>query len=214
MLRRISVAVSLCVLVAAGCSRSGELRNPFEPEKPFVATQVPADFAVVVDENHDSFTTRQHVQQVITAADAISRTTYTKFRDYNNSVSDRFTEETAITPSQMQAMWNAAEEYNLLEGSTIWINWLTDADLYKRNAYTIQIRANGRTRTYKQTNGFSGPVRQLMFQLQSIRLPISQNANTPVITPVVPETAPAAATEPAATAPAASAPATAPATQP
>jgi len=212
MLRRLAVPFSLCVLMVAGCSRSGELRNPFTKEAPFVATSVPADFAVVVDENHDSFATRQHVQQVITAADAMSRTTYTRFSDYNNSVSDRFTEQTAITPSQMQAMWNSVQEYDLLNGSTLWINWLTDSDLYKRNAYTIQIRANGQTRTYKQTNGFSGPVRYLMFQLQSIRLPISQNANTPVVTPVVPEAAPA--TEPAATTPAASAPATAPATQP
>ena len=121
-----------------------------------MATAVPADFAVVVDENHDTYMTRQHIQQVITAADGISRTTYMSYRDTDNSIRDRFTQQTDISASQIQAMWNEVSKNNLLERSNVWINWRSDADLYKRNAYTIQIRANGRTRTYHETNGFSG----------------------------------------------------------
>ncbi len=212
MLRRHAFLLLAPALLIAGCSRSGGPRNPFVEEPPFTPTSVPADFAIVVDENHDTFVTRQHLQQVITAADSQSRTTYTQYRDYNNGISDQFTEQVPLSPSQMQAMWNDASRYDLLNGSTVWINWLAGADLYKRNSYTIQLRANGQTRTFRTTNGFSGPVRQLMFQLQSIRLPISQNANTPVVT------APPVAPAPVATAPAATAPATqattAPATHP
>ena len=101
-------------------------------------------------------------------------------------------------------MWNDVAKYNLMEGSSLWINWASQADLYKRNSFTIQIRANGRTRTYRQTNGFSGSVRPLMLLVEGVRLPMTQNAGTPVVT-----TLPSAPPEPATTAPA-----TAPASQP
>lgn len=201
MMRRFAALLAVSLVSLAGCT-GGTLQNPFAPKKPFVATAVPGDFAIVVDENHDTYVNRQHIQQVITAADAMSRTTYTTFRDYNNSVSDRFTQEIALTPSQLQDMWNDVSKNNLLEGSSLWINWRSDADIYKRNAYTIQIRANGRTRTYRQTNGFSGSVRPLMLLVEAVRLPITRDATTPVVGSVP------AATEPA------TAPASAPSTRP
>ena len=205
------IPVALCVLAA--CSSGGELRNPFVAEKPFVASPIPADFAVVVDENHDTFYTRQHIQQVITANDTMSRTSYTTFRDYNDSVSSRFTQESPLSASQLQAMWNDVAKYNLLDRSSLWINWASEADLYKRNSFTIQIRANGRTRTYRQTNGFSGAVRPLMLLVEAVRLPMTQNAGTPVVGEPSPAPMGPAATAPAPTGPATS-PATAPAGQP
>src|SRR3954469_14712808 len=213
MFRRMAFVFPVVLTALAACSSTGGLRNPLVPEKPFVATAVPSDFAIVVDENHDTFYTRQHIQQVITAADSMSRTTYTTFRDYNDTVSGRFTQESPLSLSQVQAMWNDVERYDVLDHSNIWINWASGADLYKRNTFTIQVRANGRTRTYKQTNGFSGAVRPLMLLVEAVRLPITQNAGTPVVgAPVVPA-APAAGPT---TAPegAGTMPATGPATRP
>jgi hypothetical protein len=199
----------LCLL-AAGCTGSGDFKNPFEKNTPFVPTAVPADFAILVDEGHFTFTIRQQVQQVITAADGMSRTTYTNYQDINDAVRERYTTETHLTPSQMQDLWNEVVRNNLMEGSTIWINARSDADWYKKNEYTIQLRANGRMRTYRQANGFSGSVRDLMLRAQGVRLPISQNSTTPVVGTEAPATAPAAETAPAA----ATVPATVPATQP
>jgi hypothetical protein len=127
----------------------------------------------------------------------MSRTTYIYYRDFNDSVSDRFTQETPLTPSQLQAMWNAVAERNLMDGSSLWINWLSDTDLHQRNSFIIQIRADKKTRTYRQTNGFSGPVRPLMLLVSAVRLPISRDANTPVVGAPATEAAPAPATAPA-----------------
>jgi hypothetical protein len=213
MLRKIALVLPLFLLCACG-----DFKNPFADDKPYVPTAVPADFAIVVDENHDNFVNRQHIQQVITSADSMSRTTYISYRDFNDAISDRFSQETPLTPSQVQSMWNSVAEKNLMEGSSLWINWLSDTDLHQRNSFIIQIRANGKTRTYRQTNGFSGPVRPLMLLVSAVRLPISRDANTTVIG--APAAEPALATAPAsapATAPAAEpapASATAPATQP
>ena len=66
MLRRIAVLLPLVLFTACN-----DMQNPFAPKKPFVATAVPEDFAIVVDENHLTFVNRQHVQQVITAADGL-----------------------------------------------------------------------------------------------------------------------------------------------
>jgi len=195
MLRKIAIVLPLFLLAACG-----DFKNPFVSDKPFVPTAVPADFAIVVDENHDTFVNRQHIQQVITAADSMSRTTYISYRDFNDSIADRFTQETPLTSSQLQAMWNSVASRDLMDGSSLWINWLSDTDLHQRNSFIIQIRASGKTRTYRQTNGFSGPVRPLMLLIGAVRLPISRDANTPVVD--------ASATAPA------SAPASAPATQP
>jgi hypothetical protein len=78
-------------------------------------------------------------------------------------------------------MWNDVQRDNLLAGSHPWINWLSDSDLYKHNTYTIQLRANGQTRSYRATQGFSGALRPLMLQTDAVRLPITQNSQTPVI---------------------------------
>jgi hypothetical protein len=212
MVRRIPALLS-CFLLAS-CASNGDFKNPFEKDKPFVATVVPSDFAIVVDEGHFTFTTRQHIQQVITAADSMSRTTYTNFQEFNDAVRNRFTIETSLTPAQLQDLWNEVIRNNLMSGSTIWINWRSDSDLYKKNEYTIQLRANGRTRTYRQTNGFSGSVRDLMLRVDAVRLPTSQDSTTPVVSAEAPatmsSTVPAATTP--ASAPAAAAPETAPAT--
>ncbi|HVX86770.1 MAG TPA: hypothetical protein VH253_18455 [Phycisphaerae bacterium] len=196
MLRK--TALPLTLLALAACNSTGGLKVPFEKEKPFVATPVPADFAIVVDENHDTYYDRQHIRQAIAATDAMSTTTYTTRRDYNDSISNNFSQETPLSPVQLQNMWNDVARYNLMKGSSLWINWRSNADLYKRNSYTLQIRANGQTRTYSATNGFSGNLRPLMLQVQAVRLPISQNSNTPVITPASqqPPTPPANNTQP------------------
>ena len=143
MLPRHSLALSLLVpvLFLAGC---GDFKNPFA-QKPFVPTAVPADFVIVVDENHDTFTNRQHIQQVITANDSMSRTTYTNYRDYNDSIAARYTQETPLTPSQIQAMWNSVCQENVMDGSGMWINWLSDTDLHQCNSFIIQVRATDTT---------------------------------------------------------------------
>jgi hypothetical protein len=169
------------VLGLAACNSTGGLKVPFTKEKPFVPTAVPADFAVVVDENHDTYYARQHIRQRVSMDDAMSQTTYTTRRDYNNSISNSFSQETPLSPVQLQNMWNDVSRYNLMAGSSLWINWRSDADIYRRNSYTLQIRANGRTRTYTATNGFSGNLRPLILQVEAVRLPITQNSNTRVI---------------------------------
>jgi hypothetical protein len=188
------------LMTLAACSRTGDFKVPFTREAPFVPTAVPADFEVRVDENHDTYYARQHIAQVVSASDAMSTTTYTTFRDYNNSVSNKFSQETPLSPQQLQAMWNEVARYDLLGRSVIWANWFSGADLYKRDAYTLQIRANGRTRVFRQTNGFSGAHRPLVLQLEAVRLPLSQQGGTPVVPGGTPEPAPE--TAPAATQPA------------
>jgi len=183
MLRK-TLALGLITLLASfACTDTGKLKNPFSPELPFVATAIPEDFAVIIDENHDTHYARQHIRQEITSAEARSRTQYTTFRDYNNSISQQFSQETPLSAVQLQNMWNAVARYDLLNRSTIWVNWHSGADLYKRNTTTVQIRANGQTRAYRQTNGFPGSLRTLIFELNSVRLPISQDRTTPVVDP-------------------------------
>ena len=89
-------------------------------------------------------------------------------------------------------MWNDVQRDDLLSGSHLWMNWLSDSDLYKRNTYTVQIRANGRTRSYRATQSFAPALRPLMLQVNAVRLPITQNSRTPVVgTPQSPATEPA-----------------------
>jgi len=186
MLRKTSLLLTLAFLTACASK-----------EKPFIATAVPADFSVVVDENHDTYYARQHIHQAISAADAMSVTSYTTLRDYNNTVSDQFSQETPLSDVQLQNMWNDVQRDDLLAGSQLWINWLSDSDLYRRNSYTVQIRANGKTRSFRSTNSFTAALRPLMLQVNAVRLPISQDSKTPVVG------APEAATTEAATEPAA-----------
>ena len=174
-----SLAVSL--LTVAGCTYEGDFKNPFERVPPFVATPVPSDLEIVVDENHDTYYARQHIQQVITTNDSMSRTTYTMYRDYNNVVSNKFSQETPLSAVQLQNIWNDISRGRLLEKSRLWVNWLSDSDLYKRDMFTIQIRADGRSATYRQPQGFSGVVRPVMLQLEALRLPMTQDSQTPVL---------------------------------
>jgi hypothetical protein len=172
------------LLLLAACTRSGNLKVPFiTKEAPFVPTAVPSDFAIRADENHDTYYSRQHIAQQISAGDAMSKTTYTTFRDYNNSVSNKFSQETPLSPQQLQAMWDEVSKHNLLDRSIIWANWFSGADLYKRDAYTLQIRANGQTKVYRTTNGFPGATRTLILQMEAVRLPLSKRSNTRVIAP-------------------------------
>src|ERR1035437_8912305 len=97
MIRKALFLVGLVVAVGmSACTETGKMKVPFTKDAPFVATPVPADFAVVVDENHDTYYARQHIRQVIGVADATSRTQYTTFRDYNNTVSNDFSQETPL----------------------------------------------------------------------------------------------------------------------
>ena len=180
MLRRIAVLLPLVFLTACN-----DMQNPFAPKKPFVATAVPEDFAIVVDENHLTYVNRQHVQQVITAADGLSRVTYTDYRDPNGAVTQRFTQESKVTPVQLQAMWDEVSQKHLVEGAAVGVNWLSGADLYQENTYIIQIRANGRTKSYKRTNGFPASVRPLMLMVEGVRGSVSGGAGA------VPASAPA-----------------------
>ena len=202
MLRK--TALLLSVTLFAACSAS--------KDKPFVATPVPSDLEIIVDENHDTYYARQHIHQAVTAADAMSQTTYTTYRDYNNTVSDEYSQETPLSAVQLQNMWNDVQRDNLLSGSHSWMNWLSDSDLYKHNTYTVQIRANGQTRSYRTTQSFPPALRPLILQVNAVRLPITQNSRTPVVgAPESPATEPS--TEPATTE-SASQPATQPTTIP
>ncbi len=215
MLRK-SALLLTALLPLAACSSNSDFHSPFEKSTSFVATSVPADFAVIIDENHDTYYARQHLKQTITAADAMSTTVYTTFRDLNNTISNQFSQETPLSPVQLQNMWNDVAGPNLLTGSTLWINWLNDTDLYRRNSYTVQIRAEGKTRSYHFTNGAPGDLRPLLLQTDAVRLPITQNSKTTVIGQPEPAMTQPASTESAASQPATTEPTTTsmPATQP
>ncbi len=193
-------ALALGVTLAS-CGSDGTLKNPFVKEKPFVSTPVPADFAIVIDENHDTFYARQHIQQIITPADAMSRTRYTTYRDLNNVPSNDFTQESPLSPVQLQDMWDAVVRHDLLQKGRPFINWLSEADVYKQDSYTLQVRANGQVQSYYATNGFSGQARPLMLLVEAVRLPITQDSKTKVLggRPTAPATEPASppATDPA-----------------
>jgi hypothetical protein len=183
MTRRI--ALLLPVLLLSACSG---LRNPFAKEQPFLPSAVPPDFALVIDENHLTYVNRNHIQQVITVADAKSRTTYTTYRDFGNTVTEQFTQEISLTPGQLQAMWNAVASNNLMDAAPFWINWLSDTDLHLRNSLVVQIQANGKSRTYQEVNGTPDSLRGLMLLVSQVRLQTTQGSNTPVVTPDAPAT--------------------------
>ncbi len=186
MIRRIAVFLPMILLSACG-----DLRNPFAKEKPFLPSAVPPDFALVIDENHLTYVNRNHIQQVITAADGKSRTTYTTYRDFYNTVTEQFTQETTLTPGQIQAMWNAVASNKLMESVPLWINWLSDTDLHLRNSLVVQIHADGKSRTYQEVNGTPASLQSLMLLVTQVRLPTTQGSNTPVVVPGTPTSAPA-----------------------
>lgn len=190
MKRRFGLA-SACVMASllAGCGLG-------TPKAPFVPTAVPADFAIIVDENVDTYYARQHVQQVITASDAMSRTSYKSRRDFNNTLVSSFAQEHGLTPEQLQSMWNEVAKNQLLAGGKIWVNWLSEADLYRLQQNTVQIRANGQVRTYRTSNGYVPAMRDLMLLVEAVKLPIGQRG-APVVTQpsAPPPTMPPAAVE-------------------
>jgi hypothetical protein len=188
MIRRIAVFLPLILLSACG-----DLRNPFAKEKPFLPTAVPPDFALVIAENHLTYVNRNQIQQVITAADGKSRTTYSTYRDFGDRITEQFTQDTTLTPGQIQAMWNAVASNNLMEDEPLWINWLSDTDLHLRNSLVLQIHANGKSRTYQEVNGTPYSLQSLMLLVNQVRLPTTQGSNTPVVAPDSPPSTPPAA---------------------
>jgi hypothetical protein len=175
MLRRVWLMSVVCVLSA--CTG---MENPFA-EKPFEPTAVPGDFAIVVDENHLSYVNRRHLQQVITAADGQSRITYTSYRDPNGAVTEHFTREKEVRPSQLQAMWDEVCRRKLLDHAAFGVNWLSGADLYQENTTIIQIRANGITSSFRRVNGYPEATRGLMLLVEGVRLPVMEGSNAPVV---------------------------------
>jgi hypothetical protein len=170
MNRPFGIIALLGVLAVAGLAGCAGMKNPFAEEKPFVPTAVPDDFAIIVEKDFSTYYSRQHMQQVITQQDLTSRAKYWSFRDYNNTVSSSFENNQPLLAEQTQAMWNEVEKNNLLVGGTLWLNSLSEADKYRLNVNTIQIRANGKVKTYSTANGYPTPMRGLIAQVDAIRL--------------------------------------------
>ena len=173
-------------LRASLLSACGDLQNPFA-EKPFIPSAVPNDFAIIVDENHDTFTNRQHIQQVITANDSMSRTTYTNYRDFNDSIANRFTQETPLSPSQVQAMWNSVGQRK------------RDGRFFPVDQLAVRCRSPptptvSSFRSWPMTGGCNLSPDQRVLRPCSpadvaggaVRLPITQDAGTPVVGAVPP----------------------------
>jgi hypothetical protein len=206
----ISILAISAIFAAAGC---GEVRDPLTKEKPYVATPVPADFAIQMDESADTYYARQDIQQRITTADLMSRTTYTTHRDYNDTIARQFTQDHPLNQGQLQAMWNEVVKYNLMSGGKAWYYWMTNADNYRRSERVMQIRADGKVVEFKLLNHWGYKLRDLALLVEAVRLPVADGSGTQVVTEPPPATATAPATESATTASAVE-PTTAPTTIP
>lgn len=173
----------------------------------FTPTPYPEDFAIVIDESKDTYYARQDIRQVVTANDLLSATTYMILRDYDDKVATSFTQETPLTPLQIQNMWNEVEKNQLLEKDyTPWYSWRTRFDDFKRSERRIQIRAKGKVVEFKALNYFPNRARELALQIQAVRLPLTQNAALSA-TPAAPAATAKVVTEgPATTAPVEAAP--------
>ncbi len=204
------LVAGLALIGLAALASCGEIRNPFAREEPFVATPVPKDFAIVIEETQDTYYAREDIRQVVSASDMMSRTTYRTYRDFNNGVAERYTLEYPVSATQLQNMWNEVQRYKLMEGATTWYYWQTNADNYRREEHAMQIRANGQVIVYRQLNHWGYKLRDLALQVEAVRLPMMQGSpGTSHVTtqpaewpPIVPPTRPATQ------------PAMAPATQP
>jgi len=170
------------MLLATGC---GEIRNPFSGPPAVVDTPVPGDFAVAVEEAMATQYARQTTRQVITASDMMSRTTYTYYRDFNNTISTQFTTEHPVNAAQLQAMWNEVQRYKLMQGASTWYYWEGHVDDYRRDERVMEIRVGGKSQTYKQLNHWGYKLRDLALDVQAVRLPITQGGG------IVPSTLPA-----------------------
>jgi hypothetical protein len=180
------VVLTLALLVAAtgtlvltGCG--GVANNPFAKRQPLVATPYPADLTIVIDRNTDTYFSRQHVHQVISANDMMSDTTYTTFADYHNHIASQDHVDTPLTRDQLQAMWNEITRHRLLNHAFTWHYWNSPVDNYQRNAMTLQIRANGKTQVYHQYDHWDNNKLSLILLCESVDLPIGQD-----VTPQMP----------------------------
>jgi hypothetical protein len=176
--------VMFILLASAGCSE-----NSSSPSG-FVATPVPSDFAIEIDQNNDTYFSRLHVRQVITASDMMSRTTYINLSDYNGGVASKYTVNTKLTMNQIQAMWNAVCENNLLEGASSWTFWQTPVDEYQQRNQLLQIRANGMQQVYSQINHWDDNKLPLVFLCQTVEAPIGQDVKPQMPPTTAPATAP------------------------
>ena len=174
--RAFGIKTFLMAAILAGALSGCQGMNPFAAEKPFVASAVPDDFAIIVDQDFSTYYSRQHMQKVITSLDMTSRAKYWSFRDLNNSVSDSFELSSPLVAEQMQSMWNEVSKNELMTGSSPWMNFLSDADIYRLNRNTVQIRANGRVRVYAATNGYPTKMRGLISDVDAIRLRTAREA--------------------------------------
>lgn len=188
----LSFAMLLTATVAlglAGCG--GVMNNPFASKTVFMVTPYPHDLMIVVDRNTDTYFSRQHVHQVISASDMMSRTTYTTFADYHNHIASVDHVDTPLTHDQLQAMWNAITRHHLLNNAFTWHYWNSPVDNYQRNAMTLQIRAGGKTQVYHQYDHWDNNKLELVLLCESVDLPIGQN-----VKPVMPLPATRPATMP------------------
>jgi hypothetical protein len=129
---------------------------------------------------------------VLAAKDLMSVSRYISYRDYNNTINNQFDIKQPLLPEQLQAMWNEVAKNDLLTGGTPWMNWRSEADLYRLNLNQIQIVANGRVKTYTAANGYPPKMRTLIRLAESVRLKSGQ-IGAPVVSgdqPSMPSTAP------------------------
>ncbi|MEI8194666.1 MAG: hypothetical protein WCI73_02030 [Phycisphaerae bacterium] len=178
----------------AGC---GEIRNPMAKPIQFVATPVPADFAIVLDESSDTYYARQDIRQVVTSTDLMSRTTYTTRQDYKDTVASQFTQDHPLNPGQLQTMWNEVTKYKLMENARTWYYWEGFPDSFRRTEQVMQIRANGKVVSYKQLNHWGFKLRDLALQVEGVRFPVTHgdgSPGTPVVAPTTPPTTPPSTT--------------------
>ncbi len=178
VIRNIVLTFALLLIVSgalslAGCG--GITNNPFAKRKPLVVTPYPADLSIIIDRNTDTYFSRQHVHQVISARDMMSRTTYTNFADYKNHIASQDHVDTPLTRDQLQAMWNEITRHRLLNNAFTWHYWNSPVDNYQRNAMTLQIRANGKTQVYHQYDHWDNNKLSLVLLCESVDLPIGQD---------------------------------------
>ncbi len=177
----------------AGCS-NGQLVNPFA--KKFVPTPVPSDFSVVIDRNVSTYFSRQHIRQVITASDMMSRTTFTNLSDYHNTITSQYTTSVPLNQAQLQHMWNEVCRNQLMRGALTWTSWYGPIDAYQRDSMTLQIRANKMEVIYHQLNHWDADKVGLVLACESVSLPVGQGVKPQLPpTPVKPVSKPAPKTK-------------------
>ena len=177
----------------AGCS-NGQLVNPFAQK--VVPTPVPSDFSVVIDRNVSTYFSRQHIRQVITASDMMSRTTFTNLSDYHNTITSQYTTSVPLNQAQLQHMWNEVCRNQLMRGALTWTSWYGPIDAYQRDSMTLQIRANKMEVIYHQLNHWDADKVGLVLACESVSLPVGQGVKPQLPpTPVKPVSKPAPKTK-------------------